>query len=330
MENKKDTDICPPQFKAMMENVINRLNADCTALLGRNFGISRPRYKMATIQEFITKDSGRFFLVRGELEDSYEGDINIIFQINDAVKIGGSLLGAQEGEIKEEMKKESLSEDYVDGLTEFGNQFCGLIATAFRHKLPKPVNVKFSMCSILNMENLKELFPELADDYVHLSSLLLIKGFESGQFNMFIPAIVVEDFFDEQLHEKTTNVLVLDDNASDIRNVQRCLSNTEFRVLPANNSAEAIILLNKEKVNLILLDVHMPDGSGIEICKQIKKAPFTKGIPIVMVSRRPTKESVVEALESGARDFLVKPVGKEMLMKRIDRYKHKKKEVSLF
>ncbi len=74
----------------------------------------------------------------------------------------------------------------------------------------------------------------------------------------------------------------------------------------------------------------MPELDGIEICKKIKKTPYTKGIPIIMVSDKPTEASVIESLQAGARDFLVKPLSKDKLLQRIDKYKVKKKQKKLF
>jgi Response regulator containing a CheY-like receiver domain and a GGDEF domain len=128
---------------------------------------------------------------------------------------------------------------------------------------------------------------------------------------MFLPIELAEEFFGEMIHEKNTNVLVTDDSLTDIRVIKKYLSNTAFRVVSAYSADETFTILQKEKIHLILMDLVLPEINGIEICKKIKKTPYTRGIPLIMISGKPTHESVVESLQAGARDFLVKPFNKE-------------------
>ncbi len=331
MSKTPEINICPSRAKELIDSTLNRLNTDCTNLIGRNFGISKPNYEITTLEEFLTKNEGKFFLIKSELEDSYVGNICTVIQLKDAIKIGGSLLDNEDSQIKGKIKKEELDEEYIDGLKEFGNQYSGVIDSVFRNKLPKSVHVKLSLCTELNKDNAKDILKnQLNDNYMHLSSLLLIKGFETGKFSMFIPVDLIEDFYGEQFREKSTNVLAIDDSMADIRVIKRYLSNTVFKVFPATTPSEAYTFLQKEKIHLILLDLIMPELDGIEICKKIKKTPYTKGIPIIMVSDKPTEAFVIESLQSGARDFLVKPLSKHKLLQRIDKYKVKKKQKKLF
>ncbi len=331
MTKKLKTNICPPSVKELIQYTINKLNADCSNLIGRNFGITKPNYELITIEEFFNKNEGNLLLLKSELEDSYEGHIYNTIQIKDAIKLGGVLLGNEDKQIKEKLDKEDLDEEYLDGAKEFSNQFSGIIDAAFRQKLPKPVHTKLTLCTTVNKDNTKDIFPDDPNsEYLYFSSLLLVKGFEPGTLTMLIPIDLVEDFFGDEISEKTTNVLVLDDSMTDIKVIKKLLANTEFKVLPANNITDTFTLLHKEKVHLILLDVIMPEVSGVDVCKKIKKTPYTKAIPIIMISAKPTEATVIESLEAGARDFLVKPFNKEKLLGKINRYKFKEKPVSVF
>lgn len=323
--------ICPPRMKSLIDNTLTKLNEDCTNLIGRNIGISKPNFNIINLENFFTANKDQFFLIKSEIEDSYTGNICTLMQIKDGIKIGGSLLGYDDSQIKEKIEKEELDEDCTDGLKEFGNQFTGIIDNVFRNKLSKPVHIKLSTCTSINSETAKDIFPDLSsDDYLQLSSLLLIKGFETGNFNIFMQIDLVEDFFGEQIHDKTTNVLILDDSVTDIKTIRRYLANTEFKPLITNNANETFTLLHKEKIHLILMNLTLPEQSGIEICKKIKKTPYTKSIPIIMTSSKPTESSVITSLEAGARNFLVKPFTKATLLQKINKYKVRKKQTVLF
>lgn len=323
--------ICPPRLKELIDNTINKLSSDCTSLLGKNFGITKPNIMITTLREFINSNEGNYFLIKSELEDSYEGYISSIIQLRDAIKIGSILLGFNEQEIKERIDKEHLDADCTDGITEFSRQFSGIIDSVFRNKLPKSVHVKLSICTALHKDNAKEVLHDIfSDEFLSLSSLLLIQGFDTGKFNMFFPIETAEEFFGEIIHEKSTNILVTDDSQTDIRVIKKYLSNTPFRVITAHNASETFTILQREKIQLILLDYILPEYNGIEICKNIKKTPYTRGIPLIMMSGKPTQESVIESLKAGARDFLVKPFNKQKLLQKIDKYKSKKKPATLF
>jgi CheY-like chemotaxis protein len=325
------SNVCPPKLRELMDSTIVKLNADCTSLLGRNFGISKPECEISTLAEFIEKSNGNYFIIKSQLEESYHGDICTIIQLKDAIKIGSILLGSDEKEIKDKIDKEDLDADCTDGVTEFSGQFSGMIDTVFRNKLPKPVHVKLSLCTTLNKDNANEVLQDsLSNEYLNLSSLLLIKGFDTGKYNMFFPIESVDEFFGESIHEKTTNVLVTDNSIENTRTIRKYLTNTPFRVIDTRNAKETFTILQKEKVHLILLKLNLPNQNGIEICKNIKKTPYTRGIPLVMISDKPTQEDVISSLQAGARDFLVRPFSKDRLLQKINKFRVKEKQATLY
>jgi CheY-like chemotaxis protein len=325
------TSICPPQLNKLIDSTISKLNVDCTNLLGRNFGISKPNCEISTLDEFIENNDGNYFLIKSALEDSYHGEICTIVKLKDAIKIGSILLGSDESEIKKNIEKEDLDADCTERVTEFSEQFSAIIDSVFRNKLPKPVQVKLSSCTAINKNNASDILQDmLSDEYLNFSSLLLIKGFEAGQFNMFFPIETVDEFFGETIHEKSTNVLVTDDSIADVRKIRKYLTNTAFRVIDSGSAKETFKILQKEKIHLILLELNLPVQNGIEICKNIKKTPYTRGIPLIMISGKPTQEAVIESLQVGAKDFLVKPFNKEKLLQKINNFKIKERPATLF
>lgn len=118
----------------------------------------------------------------------------------------------------------------------------------------------------------------------------------------------------------TGKILVCDDE-KDVREVIRLqLEQHGLHVLEAENGEEAIKVLNSENnlVNLgmILCDIRMPKINGIEAIDYLKKnAP---GIPIVVITGYPDTELAVDLMKKGVKDYLVKPVEKEKLLKVVD------------
>ena len=87
--------------------------------------------------------------------------------------------------------------------------------------------------------------------------------------------------------------------------------------LEAENGEKAFQLLETNKVSLVFLDWNMPEMDGIEFLKKVRAMPDYKELPIIMVTSESAKYSVVEALQSGATDYIVKPVREKVFMEKL-------------
>lgn len=102
-------------------------------------------------------------------------------------------------------------------------------------------------------------------------------------------------------------ILVVDDEPVNVELLKGLLSK-KYIVDSVSNGKEALIKVKDFSPDLILLDVLMPEMDGYEVCKQVKSDPKTRSIPIVMITCLTEREDKINALESGADDFLSKPV----------------------
>lgn len=106
-------------------------------------------------------------------------------------------------------------------------------------------------------------------------------------------------------------ILIVEDN-TDIHNLlKEVLEKEKYRVVDSYSGTEALMLLEREKVDLILLDLMLPGLNGEEIIKKVKD------IPIIVISAKISPEDKVNALLSGANDYLTKPFSTEELLARI-------------
>ncbi len=115
----------------------------------------------------------------------------------------------------------------------------------------------------------------------------------------------------------TARILVVDDVPANVRLLTARLEAEYFDVRSATNGREALEMAVAERVDLILLDVVMPDMSGFEVCARLKSDPATAHIPIVMVTALDNPSDRITGLESGADDFLTKPVSDVALLTRV-------------
>jgi two-component system KDP operon response regulator KdpE len=110
------------------------------------------------------------------------------------------------------------------------------------------------------------------------------------------------------------NVLVVDDEPPIRRFLRTSLAVQNYRVSEAENGRAALDLLRREKPDLVILDLGLPDIDGIELIRRIRA---TSNVPLVVLSSRGDERAKVEALELGADDYLTKPFGMEELVARL-------------
>ena len=89
-----------------------------------------------------------------------------------------------------------------------------------------------------------------------------------------------------------------------------------FAVTQADNGEDAMVLVDEEEPDIIILDWMMPKVSGIEVCRRLKMRPETRSIPIIMLSARAEEVDRIRGLETGADDYVVKPYSVLELMAR--------------
>jgi two-component system cell cycle response regulator len=115
----------------------------------------------------------------------------------------------------------------------------------------------------------------------------------------------------------SARVLVVDDIMPNVKLLEAKLKNEYFEVLTAMNGPQCLELAEKQSPDIILLDVMMPGMDGFEVCKRLKANIKTAHIPVVMVTALTDTADRVRGLESGADDFLSKPINDIALMSRV-------------
>lgn len=119
------------------------------------------------------------------------------------------------------------------------------------------------------------------------------------------------------IHDK--HILIVDDSAVNILLIEAILEEFGFHNLSSASSAsEAYLLLEKEEINIILMDIMMPDIDGLEALQTIKSNPKYSHIPIIMVTATGNDELLKKSFDLGAVDFVRKPVNQVELIARLN------------
>ncbi|HEX4173907.1 MAG TPA: phosphate regulon transcriptional regulator PhoB [Acetobacteraceae bacterium] len=112
-------------------------------------------------------------------------------------------------------------------------------------------------------------------------------------------------------------VLVVEDEAALVTMLRYNLEKQGFRVEEATDGQEALTRIAEVQPDLVLLDWMLPQMSGLEVCRQIRRRSATRDLPVIMVTARTDDQDTVRGLNTGADDYIAKPFSMDALLARI-------------
>lgn len=327
-----------PKLENLLYESIKKISKECGTLIGKKVAAENSKIDITNIEGYLSSNDANYMLVTAEVEEGYKGQMYMLFPLKDAVVLGGLLLAMDEQQIKEKTKEETLDDEYTDAFMEFGSQVCGMLDGVFRNHLRKSVHVKQSQNTLFNLQKAGEFPTELLKgECVALYSDMTVTGFDRGKLSMFIPKDLGEALYEETIEiydegrekDYIGTVLVVNPVLSETKTMKRSLDKGQYKVLIAKDGVSTITTLQKEKVDIILMDMELPKEKGVSICEKIRRNLLTEEIPIIMCSSSPTQQQVVDSIKAGAQDFIVKPCDEDKLLDKIKRNMLRKPAMSV-
>jgi DNA-binding response OmpR family regulator len=131
-----------------------------------------------------------------------------------------------------------------------------------------------------------------------------------------------------QYQKVSPSILVIDNDPSTIAVFKRLLETKDYNVLTTNSSRESLDIVERVMLDLIILDLLMPEMDGWQLCKSIREMTRT---PILIISAIESSEIITKTLNLGADDYLVKPVSSFTLLAHVKNLvrRHKTEELAL-
>ena len=114
---------------------------------------------------------------------------------------------------------------------------------------------------------------------------------------------------------ETKTILAVDDTATNLDILTDLLEH--YDVINAISGRDALKIVNEEKIDLILLDIMMPEMDGYEVCERLKSNPNTKDIPIIFITAKTDEDSIEMAYDVGGTDYVTKPFRPRELLSRV-------------
>lgn len=122
-------------------------------------------------------------------------------------------------------------------------------------------------------------------------------------------------------------ILIVDDSSDTLSMLNDALEDAGFSVLVALSGVQAISICKKITPDVILMDAMMPDMSGFDTCKELKKNPKLESIPVIFMTGLDSSEVVSSSFESGAQDYIQKPIRIVELIARINAHVEKARQI---
>ena len=116
---------------------------------------------------------------------------------------------------------------------------------------------------------------------------------------------------------RTPLILIVDDNPKNLQVLGNYLQLEGFLVEFAINGESALDWIGRSEFDLILLDIMMPGMDGFEVCKNIKNDPLNQESPVIFLTAKVDTESIVNAFDLGAVDYVIKPFNQKELIARV-------------
>ncbi len=234
-------------------------------------------------------------------EEALESAFN---QPPDLILLDIMMPGIDGYEVTRKIKKDKRTKDIpviiITSLNESESKVKGMEEGA-EELLCKPVHSTELLARVRSMLRLKEYRDQLA-----------IRTLSGKSFG------VMPKFKDEEIHikeEEMPQILLVEDTEVDAKIVEKALEGEPFKLTTVKNGKGVFPIIGKKAIDLVLLDILLPDVNGFEICRRLKKEH--KDIQVVIMTCLDDPESKIKGVELGADDFLVKPIVGRVLRARV-------------
>ncbi|MDP8212271.1 MAG: response regulator [Candidatus Zapsychrus exili] len=160
-------------------------------------------------------------------------------------------------------------------------------------------------------------FPDAIPPSYMIMNVIVIMFFTQPVIIDYFDAVSLRNCFVSKKKKEWKSILIVDDDPSIIKIVRPWLISAGYSVLTADTGEIGLQVTKAQKPDLIILDVLLPGIKGREVCKEIKKDPGTKDIPVVFLTDKDSAEDIKAEMEAGAHAHLNKPVNAATLISTI-------------
>lgn len=134
------------------------------------------------------------------------------------------------------------------------------------------------------------------------------------------PVTLETDTVSSENRSEPACILVVDDEPEMLQLISVVLSKDQYRIVTASSGRQALEIINRDRPDLVLLDVMMPGLDGYAVLKQLRLAPATRNLKVMMVTAKAAEEDIVRSFADGVTDYVSKPLSPAVLRARVRRW----------
>jgi DNA-binding response OmpR family regulator len=132
------------------------------------------------------------------------------------------------------------------------------------------------------------------------------------------PAPILDQSMKNKSPSSSHKILAVDDDPDVLDLISLKLGAAGFTVVTSTSGVEALAMVRREMPDLIILDIMMPEVSGLDVCRQLKRNAFTRDIPVIMLTAKKSEIDRIVGLELDADDYIPKPFDLRELKLRVE------------
>lgn len=328
--------ICKTQFKV--------ISADLETLLSRKMAVGNPLGTPVHASHLGELLQGKIHLTWASISGSYGGPLLLLNHLPDAIVMSGCLMGLPPEEVRLRVLDEENDPTLDEVFQEITNVLCGSLAKGWRQITQKDVSVTKRKMELIDFAKRGAVDFGLADaQYVLLQGDVALDEFGCSCFLILIPmdfalklnATATDSpeqdlrlFFESAVlataeTRDTKNigktVLVVDDSSNIRSALEFFLKNAGYQVLTAEDGPRALDIAKRHHIDVVLLDVMMPEMDGFSVLATFRRIPGKKDVPVLFCTAVGEKDTVVRAIRMQCHDYIVKPFTKRIVLDKVAR-----------
>lgn len=348
------------KLRKMIQSALRQSAEESSLLLGKELTVDDTEVLESEKAKYLDELEDSAFIVPVESRDDYPGRFFMVFSLRDAILMSGILLGIPPARISEKRKLLILEADDIDAFSEIANQIIGSFNPVFQPCLPNKFHLKQLPPTkyVPQMDEITEELPLPDCEFLVYKAQIKLGGEELNRFDILVP-FTLADLFDPQedspthqgeagdgegdAHDQAESlrrlfpsddetqspaeqqavkrvVLVLEDDAGDRERVKRWLASRGFTAITANLAEDLNKYFQQDGVEAVVLGTTKAEQWELSLCSRLREMSRNPGLPIIMSAPQWTRTGVLKAVQSGARDILVKPYEESELLGKLAKF----------
>jgi CheY-like chemotaxis protein len=348
------------KLRKMIQSALKQSAEESSLLLNKELTVDATEVLELNKNKYLDTLEDSAFVVPVESREDYPGRFYMVFSLRDAILMSGILLGIPPARISEKRKLLILEADDIDAFSEIANQIIGSFNSVFQPCLPNKFHLKQLPPTkfVPQMDEVSDELPMPDGEFLVYKAPMKLGGEELKQFDILVP-FPLADLFDppeitaaahaddagesvpqdqaESLRklfpsdseeeglasgqsEAARTILVLEDDAQVREKVKDLLKSRGFTAITAHLGEDLHQVFQQAGIQAVVLGTAKAEEWELSLCSRLRDLSRNPHLPIIMSAQQWTRTAVLKAVQSGARDIMIRPYEENELLGKLAKF----------